>query len=172
MRRWRIQEKWSASERFLGSPGFAERTYWMREGFGRLNELTSPGTTVQYNPVRDEVSDFASVFDPTGCDGRRVLRKRLRRRYCEVQEGISQVRRRSLTIPMLCGNGIWTVFATTSMSTCWWQRTQIRYGMTRIAGFGLRPSLVANPSMRADRLRFDTGFHGGCAVRREPGKVG
>jgi hypothetical protein len=43
------------SERFLGSHGFGERTFWLREGFGRLNELTSPGTTVQYNPVRDEV---------------------------------------------------------------------------------------------------------------------
>jgi hypothetical protein len=43
------------SERFLGSPGFGRRTYWMREGFDRLNELTSPATTVQYNPVRDEV---------------------------------------------------------------------------------------------------------------------
>jgi hypothetical protein len=43
------------SERFLGSPGFGARAYWMREGFGRLDEMTSPGTMVQYNPVRDEV---------------------------------------------------------------------------------------------------------------------
>lgn len=43
------------SERILGSPGFGRRTYWMRDGFGQLNQLTSPGTTVQYNPVRDEV---------------------------------------------------------------------------------------------------------------------
>jgi hypothetical protein len=39
----------------LGSRGFGERTYWLREGFGRLDELTSPSTIVQYNPVRDEV---------------------------------------------------------------------------------------------------------------------
>lgn len=43
------------SERTLGSSGFGERTYWLREGFQRLDKLTSPGTTVQYNPVRDEV---------------------------------------------------------------------------------------------------------------------
>ena len=43
------------SERFLGSPGFGERTYWMRDGYGRLNQLTPIDATVQYNPVRDEV---------------------------------------------------------------------------------------------------------------------
>lgn len=42
-------------ERTLGSPGFGARTYWLRDGFGRLNGLTSPRATVQYNPVRDEV---------------------------------------------------------------------------------------------------------------------
>ena len=41
-------------ERVFGSPGFGERTYWVREGFARLNELTSPDSTVQYNPVRYE----------------------------------------------------------------------------------------------------------------------
>ena len=43
------------SERFLGSPGFGERTYWMREGYGRLNRMTPIDASVQYNPVRDEV---------------------------------------------------------------------------------------------------------------------
>jgi hypothetical protein len=41
-------------ESVYGSPGFGERTYWMREGFARLDELTSPNATVQYNPVRYE----------------------------------------------------------------------------------------------------------------------
>jgi len=41
-------------ERFLGSPGFGERTYWMRKGFGELDRLTPSRAFVQYNPVRDE----------------------------------------------------------------------------------------------------------------------
>jgi hypothetical protein len=44
------------TETFLGSPGFGERTYWMREGFGQLSRLTSSLATVQYNPLRDEVA--------------------------------------------------------------------------------------------------------------------
>jgi hypothetical protein len=43
------------TERFLGAPGFGERTYWMRAGFQRLQALTAPNSLVQYNPVRDEV---------------------------------------------------------------------------------------------------------------------
>jgi hypothetical protein len=42
-------------ERVLGSKGFAARTYWMREGYSRLDRLTTPGTSLQYNPVREEV---------------------------------------------------------------------------------------------------------------------
>ncbi|MGA3126749.1 MAG: hypothetical protein ABSD13_08515 [Candidatus Korobacteraceae bacterium] len=44
------------TETFLGSPGFGERTYWMRKGFGQLSQLTSSSATVQYNPLRDEVA--------------------------------------------------------------------------------------------------------------------
>jgi hypothetical protein len=40
---------------FLGVPGFGERTYLLREGFGRLSELTSSNAIVQYNPVGSEV---------------------------------------------------------------------------------------------------------------------
>ena len=47
--------KLARGERFLGSPGFGERTYWLREGFSRINRMTSPSAFVQYNPVRDEV---------------------------------------------------------------------------------------------------------------------
>jgi len=43
------------SEQFLGAPGFGERTYWMREGFSRLDRMTPPLAAVQYNPVREEV---------------------------------------------------------------------------------------------------------------------
>jgi hypothetical protein len=43
------------SERFLGDEGFGERTYWLREGYSRLNELTASTAYVQYNPVRDEI---------------------------------------------------------------------------------------------------------------------
>jgi hypothetical protein len=46
--------KLKRSERFLGAPGFGERTYWLREGFSRLSELTPSTALVQYNPVRDE----------------------------------------------------------------------------------------------------------------------
>jgi hypothetical protein len=47
--------RWQRVERFLGTPGFGERTYWMREGFARLSRLTPSVAPVQYNPVRDEV---------------------------------------------------------------------------------------------------------------------
>ena len=43
------------SERFLGAQGFGERTYWMRQGFSELDAKTPLRSTVQYNPVRDEV---------------------------------------------------------------------------------------------------------------------
>jgi hypothetical protein len=46
--------KLTRSERFLGTPGFGERTYWLREGFSRLSKLTPSTALVQYNPVRDE----------------------------------------------------------------------------------------------------------------------
>ena len=42
-------------ERFLGSDGFATRTYSMRELYSRLDRLTTSAARVQYNPVRDEV---------------------------------------------------------------------------------------------------------------------
>jgi hypothetical protein len=44
------------TETFLGSPGFGERTYWMREGFGQLSRLTLSSATVQYNPQKDAVA--------------------------------------------------------------------------------------------------------------------
>lgn len=43
------------SERFLGYAGFGERTYWLREGYSRLNGLTASAAFVQYNPVGDEI---------------------------------------------------------------------------------------------------------------------
>jgi hypothetical protein len=61
------------TERFLGATGFGRRTYWMREGFDRLNELTSSNRSVQYNPVRDEVliahlySTRQAVMGDAGC---------------------------------------------------------------------------------------------------------
>jgi hypothetical protein len=64
---------WKREERFMGPPGFGERTYWMRQGFGRLNEMTSPNTIVQFNPVRDEVliarlySDRQNAMGDDGC---------------------------------------------------------------------------------------------------------
>jgi len=42
-------------ETFLGDGEFGPRTYWMRQGFTRLNALTPSDATVQYNPVRNEV---------------------------------------------------------------------------------------------------------------------
>ena len=47
--------RWQRVERFLGTPGFGERTYWLRDGFTRLSRLDPSMTPVQYNPVRDEV---------------------------------------------------------------------------------------------------------------------
>jgi len=39
----------------LGGPGFGQRTYWLREGFTGVNQITPVEATVQFNPVRDEV---------------------------------------------------------------------------------------------------------------------
>ena len=46
--------KITRSESFLGSPGFAERTYWLRQGFDQLNALTPSTAAVQYNPTGNE----------------------------------------------------------------------------------------------------------------------
>jgi hypothetical protein len=53
--------KLQRTEVFLGDPGFGERTYWLRAGFGQINRLTSPATIVQYNPVGYEV-EMAHLF--------------------------------------------------------------------------------------------------------------
>ncbi len=42
-------------EDFLGARNFAERTYWLRDGFERLDRLTPPTAHVQYDPSREEV---------------------------------------------------------------------------------------------------------------------
>jgi hypothetical protein len=61
------------SELFLGHAGFGERTYWLREGYSRLNDLTASTTFVQYNPVGDEVfmthlySTRQAVIGEEGC---------------------------------------------------------------------------------------------------------
>jgi len=61
------------SERFLGHAGFGERTYWLREGYSRLNDLTASTTFVQYNPVGDQVymthlySTRQAVIGDEGC---------------------------------------------------------------------------------------------------------
>jgi len=47
--------KLARSENFLGSTGFGERTYLLREGFSRLDRFTLPGASVQYNPASYEV---------------------------------------------------------------------------------------------------------------------
>jgi hypothetical protein len=44
----------SRSERFLGAPGFGERTYWLRTGYSKLNTLTPPTASIQYNPFFGE----------------------------------------------------------------------------------------------------------------------
>jgi len=46
--------KMPRSESFLGTEGFGGRTYWMRQGFERLNALTSSDAVVQYNPVGND----------------------------------------------------------------------------------------------------------------------
>jgi hypothetical protein len=43
-------------EVFLGTKGFAERTYWLRVGFTQLDKLTPSTALVQYDPVREEVT--------------------------------------------------------------------------------------------------------------------
>jgi len=42
-------------ETFLGVQGFGERTYWIRDGFARLDKLTNSDVHVQYNPGREQI---------------------------------------------------------------------------------------------------------------------
>lgn len=61
------------SEQFLGYTGFGERTYWLRDGLGRVDTLTSPAALVQYNPENNEVymahlySTHQAVTGDSGC---------------------------------------------------------------------------------------------------------
>ncbi len=52
---WADTGKIARMESFLGEPGFGERTYWLREGYGRLDQATVASAVVQYNPVQNEV---------------------------------------------------------------------------------------------------------------------
>jgi hypothetical protein len=136
------------SETFLGSPGFAERTFWLREGFGRLEGLTGATTAVQYNPVRDETlmvhlySTRQAVMGDEGCGspfGGDLENCRLVYPYVAALFN-SPDAVRGWDLNNLCDELHVNVLVATDADPVW----QDRYGWV-----WTRPTLLSNPSMRA-----------------------
>jgi len=140
--------KMERTERFLGSQKFAERTYWLREGFDRLNALTVSSAVVQYNPVNDEVvmahlystrqavmgdQDCVSAFggDPQKC-------RQVSPYVAAVFNSPDVVR--NWNLDSLCDELHVSVLVATDVDPVW----QDRYGWV-----WTRPVLLANQSVRA-----------------------
>jgi hypothetical protein len=136
------------SEDFLGAPGFAERTYWLRAGYSRLNQLTPSSASVQYNPVGEEVvishlystrqavmgdQDCVSAFggDSSGC-------KKAFPYLAAVFNSPDAVRRWDLDA--LCDEFHMNVLVAADTDPAWQSLDSWVWS---------RPSLLANPSMRA-----------------------
>jgi len=140
--------KWARSETFLGDPGFGERTYWMREGFSRLNGLTSPYMSVQYNPVRDEVliahlystrqAIMGDAFCESGFGGDLQNCRKAFPRMASAFNSPSAAC--SLDLDRFCDDFRVNVLVATDVDPVWWDKSSWVW---------TRPSLLSNPSMRA-----------------------
>jgi hypothetical protein len=136
------------AERFLGAQGFGTRTYWLREGFSRLNELTPPNVSVQYNPVRDDVPIFQlysarqSVMGDPSCGsafgGDIEKCKEAFPYFFQVFNAPDVVR--TWNLDSFCGDFNINVLVVTDTDPVW--NDQSSWVWTR-------PSLVTNPLMRA-----------------------
>lgn len=136
------------SEDFLGSPGFGERTYWMREGFSRLTRSTLSTAYVQYNPVGDEVliahlySTRQAVMGDSNCasafGGDLVKCKQAFPNVVAVFNSPDTVR--NWNLDGFCDTYRVNVLVATDTDPVWQDRTSWVW---------TRPSLLANPSLRA-----------------------
>jgi hypothetical protein len=137
-----------SGESFLGAPGFAERTYWMREGFGRLNGLTSPTTSVQYNPVGVEVlvshlysTRQAVMGDPlcgSAFGGEVEKCKQTFSYFATVFNAPAAMR--NWNLDAFCDDFRVNVLVATDADPVWQDRESWVW---------IRPNLLANPMMRA-----------------------
>jgi len=140
--------KITRSESFLGSPGFAKRTYWLRQGFDQLNVLTPSAAVVQYNPTGTETliahlysTRQAAMGDqecgsPFGGD----LQK-CKQMYPYVAAIFNSPKAiRDWSLDRLCDEFHINVLVATDVDPAW----QDRYGWVWI-----KPALFVNPSMRA-----------------------
>jgi len=140
--------KITRSESFLGSPGFAERTYWLRRGFDQLNALTPSTAAVQYNPTGNETmmahlysTRQAAMGDPEcGSPFGGDLQK-CKQMYPYVSAVFNSPDAiRDWSLDLLCDEFYINVLVATDVDPAW----QDRYGWVWI-----KPALFANPSMRA-----------------------
>jgi hypothetical protein len=153
--------KLERTEVFLGAPGFGERTYWMREGFSQLNELTSSDTSVQYNPVQVEVlishlySARQAAMGDSSCGsafGGDVEKCRKASPYVVSVFNAPDVVR-TWNLDNFCNAFQINVLVATDADPVWNDPYSWVWG---------RSSLLANPGMRAIRC--------GTALRSVPGK--
>jgi hypothetical protein len=140
--------QWARAETFLGAPGFAERTYWMREGFSRLDELTSSNASVQYNPVRDEVliahlySTRQAIMGDALCGSAFGGEpQNCRKAFPRIASAFnSPDAARRLNLDRFCDDFGVNVMVATDVDPVWKDKRSWVW---------VRPAFVANPSMRA-----------------------
>jgi hypothetical protein len=137
-----------ATSGFLDSKGFAERTYWIREGFGRLNTLTRSTALVQYNPVGNQIlnthlySTRQTAIGDRECGstfgGDLQVCKQVYPYVAALFNSPDTVR--NWNLDSLCDGLHIDVLVATDVDPAW----QDPYGWV-----WTRPTLIANPSMRA-----------------------
>ncbi len=140
--------RWARSETFLGDPGFGARTYWMREGFSRLNGLTSSSMSAQYNPVRDEVliahlystrqAIMGDAFCESGFGGNLQNCRKAFPRMASAFNSPSAAR--GLDLDRFCDDFRVDVLVATDVDPVWQDKSSWVWA---------RPSLLSNPSLRA-----------------------
>jgi hypothetical protein len=136
------------AEGFLGAPRFGERTYWLRAGFSQLDKLTNPGTSVQYNPIRDEVliahlySTRQAVMGDEHCGsafgGNAERCRQDLPLFVTVFNGPDAVR--GWNLDRFCADFHVNVLVATDADPVWHDR---------FSWVWMRPALVSNPGMRA-----------------------
>jgi hypothetical protein len=136
------------NDQLFGSPGFSERTYLLRKGFDRLNALTGSTSVVQYNPVSDETlmahlysTRQAAMGDQDCLSGFGGDLQKCNLAYPYVAALFNSPEAvRNWDLNSLCDELHVDVLVATDVDPVW----QDRYGWV-----WTRPTLLANPSMRA-----------------------
>lgn len=138
------------SESFLGAPGFGERTFWLRQGYGRLGHLISPTAAIQYNPLGSEVfvehlySGRQAIMGDDGCGsafgGDISACKKAMPYVSSAFNDPDTVR--SWNLDGFCDSFHVSVLVANDTDAVWGDRNSWVWN---------RPALIANPSMRAIR---------------------